>query len=296
MASTPAGVRSAAHASVVARPVRPKPDRGPFDLFGDVHGCIDEVRALLELLGYSLDGDVIRHPGGRRVVFLGDLVDRGPDTPGVLRMVMASDAAGTALAVVGNHDDKLRRALIGRPVKVTQGLAESLAQLEGASKTFCAAIVRYVETMPSYLILDGGALLAAHAGLPRRFHGREDKRTRQVAMFGLTTGRTDEDGLPERLTWAADYAGPPAVAYGHTPVIEPTWSNDTIDIDTGCVFGYRLSALRWPEREVVWVPARRVYQQKSGPFRLVGPGGAKVDAVASAVMDGEGEPDGADAG
>ena len=265
------------------RPIRPRDDKRPFDLIADVHGCIDELRALLGLLGYSLDGDVLRHPAGRRVVFLGDMVDRGPDTPGVLRIAMASEAAGTSFSVIGNHDDKLRRALIGRPVQVTHGLAESLAQLFDAKESFRQAIVRFIEDMPSHLILDRGRLLAAHAGLPRKYHGREDAKARDIAMFGPTTGLTDMDGLPVRINWAADYKGPPAVVYGHTPVVEPVWQNDTIDLDTGCVFGHRLTALRWPEHDLVSVPAQRTYVVKSGPFRLIGPGGAKADGVASAT-------------
>ena len=262
------------------RPTRPRDDKPPFDLIADLHGCIDELRALVELLGYDLEGDVLRHPAGRRVVFVGDLVDRGPDTPGVLRIAMASEAAGTSFSVIGNHDDKLRRALIGRPVQVTHGLAESLAQLFDAPESFRTAIVRFIEEMPSHLILDGGALLAAHAGLPRKYHGRDDAKSRDIAMFGRTTGLTDMDGLPVRINWAADYEGPPAIVYGHTPVVEPVWQNDTIDIDTGCSFGHRLTALRWPEREPVSVPAARAYMVKSGPFRLIGPGGEKANGVA----------------
>jgi protein phosphatase len=264
----------------VTRPIRPSDDAGPFDLIGDIHGCVDELRELLAELDYDIgDDDVLRHPDGRRVVFLGDLVDRGPAVTGVLRIAMASDAAGTSLSVVGNHDDKLRRALIGRRVQITNGLAESLAQLEDEPESFRRAVVAFVEALPSHLILDAGRLIAAHAGLPRAFHGRGDERTRDLAMFGVTTGRVDEDGLPVRINWAEQYQGPPAIAYGHTPVAEPVWYHDTIDVDTGCVFGHRLSALRWPEREVTWVPAIREYSRKNGPFRLVGPGGAKTDAV-----------------
>jgi protein phosphatase len=92
-------------------------ESGPFDVIGDVHGCREELELLLAGLGYALDQDEqgrpvnARHPAGRRVIFLGDLVDRGPDTPGVLRLAMGMVAAGTALAVAGNHEVKLLRAL-----------------------------------------------------------------------------------------------------------------------------------------------------------------------------------------
>lgn len=264
----------------MTRPIRPLDDAGPFDLVGDVHGCIDELRELLGLLGYDVgDDDVVRHPERRRLVLLGDLVNRGPAVVDVLRVAMASEAAGTALSVVGNHDDKLRRALIGRRVQITNGLAESLAQLEDEPEAFRREVVAFIDAMPSHLILDDGRLIAAHAGLPHTFHGRTDDKARDVAMFGVTTGRFDEDGLPVRINWAKDYEGPPAVAYAHTPVAEPVWYHDTIDLDTGCVFGHRLSAMRWPERDVAWVPAIREYARKNGPFRLIGPGGEKTDAV-----------------
>ena len=79
---------------------------------------------------------------------------------------------------------------------------------------------------------------------------------RDFALFGETTGETDEFGLPVRYNWAAEYRGRASVVYGHTPVPEPEWLNRTINIDTGCVFGGRLTALRWPEKELVSVPAR----------------------------------------
>jgi predicted kinase len=106
---------------------------GPFDVIGDVHGCRSELETLLTKLGYVLvrDGDGYavdaEHPDGRIAAFVGDLVDRGPDTPGVLRLVMGMESGGHALCVAGNHENKLLRARRGRKVQVTHGLAESLA-------------------------------------------------------------------------------------------------------------------------------------------------------------------------
>ncbi len=245
-----------------------------YDIVGDVHGCGAELETLLAKLGYGLEGDVIRHADQRRFIFLGDLVDRGPDTVRVLRIVMGSVAAGTALCVVGNHDDKFRRALLGRPVKIKHGLAETLEQVGREKDRFRKQVMAFVEGLPDHLVLDDGRLVVAHAGLPEKLHGRSSRRVRDFAMYGLTTGRLDDEGLPERLDWAADYTGRASVVYGHTPVVEPVWVNRTIDIDTGCVYGHRLTALRYPESELVAVPARRVHVEKSGPFRLVGPGGA----------------------
>ncbi|MGQ0576482.1 MAG: polynucleotide kinase-phosphatase [Pseudonocardia sp.] len=247
-------------------------ETGPFDVIGDVHGCRAELETLLGELGYVLDLDAdgrscgARHPGGRRAVFVGDLVDRGPDTPGVLRLVMGMVAAGTAFAVPGNHDDKLRRALHGRKVRISHGLAESLAQLGREPEEFRGQVASFVDGLVSHAVLDGGALVVCHAGLPERFHGRASRRVREFCLYGQTTGETDEFGLPVRHPWAQEYRGRAVVLYGHTPVPAPEWINDTLCLDTGCVFGGRLTALRWPEREIVAVPARAVHYEPARPF------------------------------
>ncbi|MFB9375383.1 polynucleotide kinase-phosphatase [Kineococcus gynurae] len=267
----------AVDAAVVER-VRLRNDRredtGPFDLIGDVHGCLDELLALLQELGYAVDRDGrgravgARPPAGRRAVFLGDLVDRGPDTPGVLRLVMGMVANGQALAVCGNHENKLLRALRGRDVTISHGLAESLQQLAGEPEEFRAAVVAFLDGLLAHYVLDGGALVVAHAGLVEKFHGRASGRVRDFCLYGQTTGETDEFGLPVRWAWAEEYRGRAAVVYGHTPVPEPVWVNNTLCLDTGCVFGGRLTALRYPERDVVSVPATAVHHDPVRPDLL----------------------------
>jgi Predicted kinase len=250
---------------------------GPFDIIGDVHGCRAELELLLERLGYTIDRDELGravdavHPEGRTVVFLGDLVDRGPDTPGVLRLVMGMVGAGHALCVMGNHEDKLVRALSGRRVKVAHGLAESLAQLEAAGSEFTRQAQQFLSGLVAHYVLDGGRLVVAHAGLKEAYHGRASGRVRAFALYGETTGETDEYGLPVRYPWAIDYRGQATVVYGHTPVPRPEWINNTICIDTGVVFGGSLTALRWPSRELVSVPAERVWYD---PVRPLGEGAA----------------------
>jgi protein phosphatase len=240
---------------------------GPFDIIGDVHGCEPELASLLDLLGYRAGEDgARRHPGGRTAVFLGDLVDRGPDTPGVLRTVMGMVASGAALCVPGNHEAKLLRALRGRDVRVSHGLAESLAQLAAQPEEFSGQVIAFLDGLVSHLVLDEGRLVVAHAGLREEMHGRASAAVRAFALYGDTTGETDEFGLPVRYPWAQDYRGTAAVVYGHTPVPEATWVNNTICVDTGCVFGGRLTALRYPERELVSVPAARVYYQPARPL------------------------------
>ncbi|MBB6098834.1 protein phosphatase [Deinobacterium chartae] len=263
-------------ARVERRPLRTdrRLERGPFDIIGDIHGCLEETLELLGRLGYArqADGSVIP-PEGRRAIFLGDLVDRGPDPVGALRLVMGMVASGAALCVPGNHDVKLARALSGRKVTRNHGLAETMAALEAQSGEFQGEVRRFIESLTSHYVLDGGALVVAHAGLPARFQGRSSGRVREFALYGDVTGETDAYGLPVRRDWAADYRGQAAVVYGHTPVHEPRWVNGAIDIDTGCAFGGRLTALRWPERELVSVPARATYAVPARPLLAAGPGG-----------------------
>ena len=243
-----------------------KTDHGPFDIIGDVHGCADELEALLSLLGYMRDGGVWRHPEGRKAVFLGDLVDRGPRVADVLRLTMAMVDAGSALALPGNHDLKLVKKLRGRDVQITHGLAESLAQLEREPAEFRERVEQFLDGLVSHYVLDGGRLVVAHAGMKEEMQGRGSGRVRDFALYGETTGETDEFGLPIRYNWAAEYRGSAHVVYGHTPVPEPEWLNRTINVDTGCVFGGRLTALRWPERELVSVAARATYAVPARPL------------------------------
>ena len=244
-----------------------KHEHGPFDIIGDVHGCADELEALLAQLGYERGDDgTWRHPAGRKAVFVGDLVDRGPRIPDVLRTAMAMVEAGAALAVPGNHDLKLVKKLRGRDVQITHGLADSLAQLEGETPEFRDSAATFLDGLVSHYVLDGGRLVVAHAGMKEEMQGRGSGKVRDFALYGETTGETDEFGLAVRYNWAAEYRGQAHVVYGHTPVPEPEWLNRTINVDTGCVFGGRLTALRWPEKELVSVPAAATYAEPARPF------------------------------
>jgi protein phosphatase len=244
---------------------------GSFDVIGDIHGCHDELVALLEALGYQRGEETWSHSEGRKAVFVGDLVDRGPGIPDVLALVMGMVQHGTALCVEGNHESKLVRKLRGHNVQISHGLAQSLAQIDERPEPFKQEITRFLEGLPSHYVVDGGKLVVAHAGLKQEMHGRTSRAVRAFALYGETTGETDEFGLPVRLNWAGDYRGSATVVYGHTPVAEAEWQNNTINIDTGCVFGGRLTALRYPEKELVSIAAAREYYAPARPLTPVKP-------------------------
>jgi protein phosphatase len=246
---------------------------GPFDVIGDIHGCRPELERLLTDLGYTLTRDEAGRPvdavhPDRRAVFVGDLVDRGPDSPGVLRLVMGMVAAGNAYCVPGNHEDKLLRALRGKNVKISHGLETTLEQLALEPEEFRDEVMTFIDGLISHYVFDGGKLVVSHAGLVERMHGRTSGRVRSFCLYGETTGETDEFGLPVRYPWANDYRGRATVVYGHTPTPEPEWINNTICLDTGCVFGGALTALRYPERELVSVQAAEEYYAPAKPLHV----------------------------
>ncbi|MBM7067245.1 polynucleotide kinase-phosphatase [Actibacterium sp. 188UL27-1] len=249
-------------------------DHGPFDIIGDIHGCFDELTELLTRLGYAIDPfdpaaeDLITaaHPQGRRVIFVGDITDRGPQNVNALRLVMGMVAQGSAQCVIGNHDFKLNKWLKGKSVTLNHGLDLTAAELEKTSDAFRKTVQDFTWDLRSHLWLADGTLVVAHAGLKADMHGRGSGTVRNFAMFGETTGEVDEFGLPVRLEWARDYRGAADVVYGHTPMAEAEWLNNTFCIDTGCVFGGKLTALRWPERETVAVTPARQYAEPAKPL------------------------------
>jgi protein phosphatase len=255
-------------------------ESGPFDIIGDVHGCYDELEELLVELGYARrdhDGrSVFAHPEGRRAVFVGDLVDRGPKILDSVRLVRDMVESGHALCVPGNHDMKLVRKLRGRDVQITHGLDRTLAEMdalpESEHERTNQEIVSFLDGLVSHYVFDGGRLVVAHAGMREEMQGRGSGKVRDFALYGETTGETDEFGLPIRYQWAIDYRGKARVVYGHTPTPEPEWLNRTVNIDNGCVFGGKLTALTYPELEFVSVPARAVYAEPAKPFLEEGTG------------------------
>lgn len=259
-----------------------KQNHGPFDIIGDVHGCCDEVEQLLQQLGYQQQPAIneassfwhfptYRHPEGRKALFLGDLIDRGPRILDTLKLVHNMIHTGSAMCILGNHENKLIRKLNGRNVKITHGLEQTLSEIEAIEENRRDQDIKevqlFLKSLISHYVFDEGKLVVAHAGLREDLQGRGSGYVRDFALYGETTGETDEFGLPIRYNWAADYRGKAMVVFGHTPVHTPEWLNNTIDIDTGCVYGGRLTALRYPERELVSVQAKAIYREPVKPLK-----------------------------
>ncbi len=293
-----------------------KYEHGPFDIIGDIHGCCDELEALLEKLGYVKGGvggllgqrehgeqggqgghgdtgnsnktlsasfplpvsasnetvysllwnaPTYYHPEGRKAIFLGDLIDRGPRILDTVKLVRNMVVAGTAICVPGNHENKFLRKLRGKAVKINHGLEKTLAEIEALPaelrEHYTKELKGFLNTLATHYVLDDGRLVVAHAGMKQEYQGRGSAQIREFALYGETTGEIDDFGFPVRYNWAAEYQGKAMVVYGHTPVLSAEWLNNTINIDTGCVFGGKLTALRYPEKELVSVPAARAYTQ-----------------------------------
>jgi len=245
-----------------------KEETGPFDIIGDIHGCYDELCELLIKLNYSVDTEnfTAKPPDNRKAVFLGDLCDRGPKNIEVLRLVMNMVYAKDAWCTAGNHDFKLLKKLNGKNVQLTHGLDKTVEQLELQTKDFKEKVKNFIDTLISHYVFDGGRLVVSHAGLKEKYQGRSSGRVREFCLYGETTGETDEYGLPVRLPWANEYRGKAFVVYGHIPNPEVLTVNNTACIDTGCVFGGKLTAFRYPEKEIVQVKAKQIYYASVKPF------------------------------
>lgn len=243
-----------------------KNHHGPFDIIGDVHGCFIELKILLEKLGYKINDYDVTPPTGRTAVFLGDLVDRGPMIVDVLRLVMGMVNEKKALCIMGNHDNKLYRKLEGRKVMVAHGLEESVEQLKDQPKEFIDKVRRFLGSLPTHYILDDGKLVVAHAGIRKDMIGKVSKEVEGFTLYGEVNGKKDENGLPLRIDWASKYDGDAIIVYGHTPKANVYLKNNTINIDTGCVFGRKLTALKYPEMTFEEVDALGKYYDTPRPI------------------------------
>lgn len=234
------------------------------DIIGDIHGCFSEFKLLTEMLGYQWENGLPIHPENRMLGFVGDLTDRGPASLKVIEIVwqlVIKDKM--AYYTPGNHCNKLYRYFLGNKVQVTHGLETTVAEYESLYKKDQAAIrkkfIQLYEYAPLYLVLDKQKLIIAHAGIKEEYIGQTHGKVKEFVLYGDITGKKNPDGTPVRRDWAKTYKGEACIVYGHTPVKEPRIVNNTYNIDTGAVFGGKLTALRYPEIELISVPSTMPY-------------------------------------
>ena len=239
-----------------------------FDIFGDVHGCYDELMELVAKLGYEKRGQAYVHPQGRRMISVGDVADKGPKNLKALEFWMDQVAYGGAFWVHGNHCNKLYRYFLGNKVRVAHGLENTVWELDALSKeertAFRDRYMRCYESQCFYLLLDKRRLAVVHGGLREDSMGRFSNRIRVVCLYGETAGVYEDSGKPIRLDWAKEYKGKTFVVYGHTVVEGPKIIHNTVDIDQGCVYGGYLTAMRYPEREFVQVRGKKYTEYDGG--------------------------------
>jgi len=244
------------------------------DVIGDIHGCYDELAQLLRELGHDdlLEPDISHAPDGStpRVIFVGDIVDRGDRIMDSLRLVHRLCTRGHALTVVGNHDDRFLRWLCGRKVEIRHGLEETVKEFEAMPEDererWREDLIEFLSALPWALGIDHGRGIVAHAAWHAGLHTeRSADRIRAYTLYGPTTGNRTPDGFPERIDWAPSYEGPELVIFGHQIYDAPYMHDFAIGIDTGCVFGGALTALRYPELEIFSVKSRGArYHRKGG--------------------------------
>lgn len=227
------------------------------DIFGDIHGCFQEFQALTLELGYKWKENIPIHPDKRKLAFVGDLTDRGPLSLKVIEVVWELVMKNGAYYSPGNHCNKLYRYFLGNKVQISHGLETTVAEYEalskGQQKIIRNKFIELYENAPLYQVLDEGKLVISHAGIREDFIGKTSSKVKTFVLYGDITGEKHPDGSPVRRDWAKYYKGKALIVYGHTPVKDVRWVGNTVNIDTGAVFGGKLTALRYPENEIVSV-------------------------------------------
>ncbi len=238
-----------------------------YDIIGDIHGCYEELLKLFSKLGYHQQSQVYIHPKGRKLAFVGDATDRGPQSLAVLRLLFALQDANQLIYSPGNHCNKLYRYFKGNKVQISHGLETTVLELSQLSEIkrdqFRKRYIAFYEALPFYHQLENNQLIVSHAGIREDMIGKPICKNISVfLLYGDITGETLPDGRPLRRDWAKHYKGSAFIVYGHTPVKSPRFKHNTVNIDTGCVFGGKLSAIRYPEMEIVSVPSSQPYVEE----------------------------------
>ena len=242
------------------------------DIIGDIHGCYKEFKELTQKLGYDWKTGVPVNPNGRKLAFIGDLTDRGPESLKCAEIVWSLMIEhDLAYYVPGNHCNKLYRYLLGNKVQITHGLETTVAEFtvlkQEEQNDFRSKFLQLYDSSPLYHVLDQGKLVLAHAGIREAYIGKNNAKVKTFVLYGDITGELNPDGTPVRRDWAKTYTGKANIVYGHTPVKEPRVINRTYNIDTGAVFGGALTALRYPEMEILSVASSLPYIEEK--FRVI---------------------------
>lgn len=234
------------------------------DIIGDIHGCYLELLELLDKLGYKQIDGTFQHPHTRIPIFVGDITDRGPDSLKTIELVhQLVIEQNLGRYVPGNHCNKLYRYFLGNNVKAVHGLETTIAEYTAQSKSeqdkIRGKFVELYEQANLYEVISEVNVVVAHAGIKADLIGRYDKKARTFVLYGDISGKKHPDGRPVRRDWAQHYDGDRWIVYGHTPVKEARFVNQTVNIDLGCVFGNKLAAFQLPEETIVSVMSRQPY-------------------------------------
>lgn len=204
---------------------------------GDVHGCLDELQDLLR---------AVRVDRGDRLISVGDLIGKGPDSLGVFDWARTTP---NLECVLGNHEWRL---LERRRSGIPSGRASDVATMISLGRR-AGEVLDWFADKP--LVIDEGGWMAVHAGIDARLPLAAQPVSTLVDVRCLDDGHTP---------WYEHYRDPRLIVYGHWAKPEPVVRTNSIGLDTGCVYGGFLTALILPERRLVQVAARRVYKKKEG--------------------------------
>lgn len=206
---------------------------------GDIHGCYDE---LIELT------DKVKLKKTDRVISVGDLITKGPKSREVLELFMSDDRFST---VIGNHDLMLRRHWYGEDVELKKAQKEAHQELKGEKDAY----MQFLSSLP--FMIDLEEHLIVHAGLRPNVELHSQTTGDLTRLRTLGADRESDEGTP----WYYVYNGEKTVLFGHWPAKEPRRGPKAIGLDTGCCYGYQLTAYIIESDEFVSVDAKKAYDE-----------------------------------
>ncbi|GIN84967.1 polynucleotide kinase-phosphatase [Heyndrickxia sporothermodurans] len=240
------------------------------DLIGDIHGCFDELILLLEKMGYQKnEKGLYTHPTGRKFVSVGDIMSRGPHSLETMIFFLNHVKQGFAYMIDSNHGWKIARWLDGRTVTLSHGdekVADEFTRFEEENGSEMAVSLKaelkdLLLYAPSHYVFTKNGLpvlVCTHAGIKDEFIGKQSPVISDFCRYGDTDG-FDDSGKPIRKDWFIHHQTSPLIIWGHDPKPQPLFVNNTLNIDQGAVFGGKLTAYRYPEKEIISISAKKDY-------------------------------------